>query len=200
MYRCESKQSTKIWELSCFFWLASRKLLFHSSASEKRNAQSIENKAPFDRPIQVLYWYLILIIFLRPLIWFCYLSKEVEKIYVIWINMSNLVETNYGNKQYNQGICSLCAKTSYRQISCSFGAARSDVIMIVTLWNLTGISTALLPRYLSKFRAIGKVYTRSSRLRGFTTSCGKTFYCISTKRKVSGKLKINFLKFWLVYQ
>ena len=48
--------------------------------------------------------------------------------------------------------------------------------MIVSLWNLTGISAALLPRYLLNFRAIGKVQTRISRLRDFTRSCGKTSY------------------------
>ena len=48
--------------------------------------------------------------------------------------------------------------------------------MILSLWNLTGISAALLPRCLLNFRAIGKVQTRISRLRDFTRSCGKTSY------------------------
>ena len=48
--------------------------------------------------------------------------------------------------------------------------------MIVSFWNLTGISAALLPRWLSNFRAIRKVLTRISRLRDFTRSCGKTSY------------------------
>ena len=38
-----------------------------------------------------------------------------------------------------------------------FIATRLDVIMIVSLWNLTGISAALLPRCLSIFRATGTV-------------------------------------------
>ena len=46
--------------------------------------------------------------------------------------------------------------------------------MIVSLWNLTGTSAALLPRCLSNFRAIEKVQSRISRLRDFTRSCGKT--------------------------
>ena len=46
--------------------------------------------------------------------------------------------------------------------------------MIVSLWNLTGISAALLLRSLSNFRAIGKVWTRISRLWDFTRSCCKT--------------------------
>ena len=35
-------------------------------------------------------------------------------------------------------------------------------LMMISLWNLTGISAALLPRSLSNFRAIGKVQTRIS--------------------------------------
>ena len=36
---------------------------------------------------------------------------------------------------------------SYRQISCSIEAERLDDIMIASLWNLTGISAVLLPRF-----------------------------------------------------
>ena len=57
----------------------------------------------------------------------------------------------------HQDLYSLSCKTSYRQISWSLEAMRLGVIMIVSLWNLTGISAALLPRWLSKFRAIGEV-------------------------------------------
>ena len=72
------------------------------------------------------------------------------------------------------GLYSLSDKASYRQISWSLEAARLDVIMIVSLWNLTGILAALLPTCLSNFRAIRKVYTLISCLRDFTRSCGKT--------------------------
>ena len=58
-----------------------------------------------------------------------------------------------------QGLYSLSGKTPYRQISWSLEAARLCVIIIVSLWNLTGISAALLPKCLSNFRVIGKVYT-----------------------------------------
>ena len=77
-----------------------------------------------------------------------------------------------------QGLYSLSGKTSYRQISWSLEAARLGVAMVVSLWNLTGTSAALLPRYLSNFRAIEKVKTRISRLRDFTRSCGKTSYSL----------------------
>ena len=56
-----------------------------------------------------------------------------------------------------QGLYSLSGKTSYRQISWSLEAARSSVILIVLLWNLTGISTTLLLICLWNFRATGKV-------------------------------------------
>ena len=55
------------------------------------------------------------------------------------------------------GLYSLSGKTSYRQISWSLGAARLDVAMVVSLWNLTGTSAAALPRYLPNFGAIGKI-------------------------------------------
>ena len=41
-----------------------------------------------------------------------------------------------------QGLYSLSGKTSYRQISWSLEAARLDVAMVVSLWNLTGTSAA----------------------------------------------------------
>ena len=56
-----------------------------------------------------------------------------------------------------QGLYSLSRKTSYRQTSWSLEAARLDVAMAVSLWNLTGTSAALLPMYLPNFRAIGMV-------------------------------------------
>ena len=82
---------------------------------------------------------------------------------------------------FPQGRYSLSGKTSYRQISWNLEAVRLDVIMILSLWNLTGISAALLPGCLSNFRAIGKVYTRNPRLRDFTRSCGKTSVPIVNK-------------------
>ena len=64
------------------------------------------------------------------------------------------------------------SKTSYRQISLSLKAVILGVITIVSLWNLTGTSGAIL----SNIRAIWKVQIRISisRLRDFTRSCGKT--------------------------
>ena len=63
----------------------------------------------------------------------------------------------FGNSFIYQGLYSLSCKTSYHQISWSLEAARLRVKIIVSLWNLTGISAVLLPRCLSNFKAIGKV-------------------------------------------
>ena len=56
------------------------------------------------------------------------------------------------------GIYSLSGWASYPQISRSLEAAILDVIILASHWNLTGISAALLPRCLSNFGAIGKVW------------------------------------------
>ena len=55
----------------------------------------------------------------------------------------------------NQSLYLLSGKTSYRQISWSLQAANSDVIMIVSLWNLTCVWVVLLPSCLSNLREIG---------------------------------------------
>ena len=75
---------------------------------------------------------------------------NVIKLHVLWV-------TSLLNLVYLQGLYSLSGETSYRQISWSLEAARLTVIRIVSLWNLTGISAALLRRCQSNFRAIGKV-------------------------------------------
>ena len=55
------------------------------------------------------------------------------------------------------GLYSLNGRTFYGKISWSLEAARLDVIIIVSLWKLTGISAALPPMCLSNFKAIWKV-------------------------------------------
>ena len=76
------------------------------------------------------------------------------------INSSSIL-VNYSSghecKLITSTLFTLFTKTSYRHISWSLEATRLHVIMIVSLWNLTGISATLLPRCLSYFRAIGKV-------------------------------------------
>ena len=73
----------------------------------------------------------------------------VIKLHVLWV-------TSLLNLVYLQGLYSLSGETSYRQISWSLEAARLTVIRIVSLWNLTGIAAALLRRWQSNFKAIGK--------------------------------------------
>ena len=86
-----------------------------------------------------------------------------------------------------QGIYSLSGRTSYRNTSWSLQVT----IMVVSLWNSTGISTALLLRWLSNFRVIGKVLTRISRLRDFMRSCGKTSYRLVHRGPVSFIWEVN---------
>ena len=66
-----------------------------------------------------------------------------------------------------QGLYSVSGKTSYRKISWSLEAARLNVMMLLSLWNLTGISVALLARCLPNLRTIGKFKLES---RGFESS------------------------------
>ena len=54
----------------------------------------------------------------------------------------------------SQGLYSLSGKTSYRKISWSLEAARFVFRLFQSLWNLTTISAAMLPRCLSNFRTI----------------------------------------------
>ena len=89
-------------------------------------------------------------------------------------SLAGIIESNH--LLSNHGLCSLTGETSYRQISWSIEAVRSDVIMIASLWDLTGISTEPLPSSLPTVRVFGDVKTRIWRLRIFTRSCGKTSY------------------------
>ena len=64
----------------------------------------------------------------------------------------------FGTGQYHiswkstQGLYSLSGKTAYRQILWSFEATRLDIAMVVSLWNLTGISAAVLSERSEKFK------------------------------------------------
>ena len=51
-----------------------------------------------------------------------------------------------GNRESRclQGLYQISGRTSYRKIKGSLEIARLGVVMIVSLWNLTGISAALL--------------------------------------------------------
>ena len=101
---------------------------------------------------------------------------------VVWINYNISVKINIiSNRNLNlKGflriladlICHLAWKefvcpTCYRKISQSLEATRLTVLMIVSFWNLTGISSALLPRYLKISEQLGESKPES---RGFETS------------------------------
>ena len=94
------------------------------------------------------------------------ISTTLRKIFIISSVLQAFCHQHYllicgghcsTSRMSDLGLYSLSGKTSYCQISWSLEAARLDVAMVVSLWNLTGTSTALLPRYLPNFRAIGKV-------------------------------------------
>ena len=71
-------------------------------------------------------------------------------------------------KNEARGLYSLIGQTSYRKISWGFEVARLDVNMIVSFYNLTDVSTAVLPRRLSNFRTIDQHKTYISWLREWT--------------------------------
>ena len=105
----------------------------------------------------------------------CYTEENTNYRNGWWLN-PHINDQLVGNRFHVLGLYSLSGKTSYRQISLSLEATRLNVIIVVSLWNLTGTSAAALSMCLLNFRAIGKVQTRISRLRDFTRSCSKTSY------------------------
>ena len=87
------------------------------------------------------------------------------------------------------GLYSLSGKTAYGKISWCLEGARWDVKINISLWNMTGMSAALLPMSLPNFVAIGKVETRLSRHRNFTRYCCKT---LSKQRPWSGSARFAY--------
>ena len=63
--------------------------------------------------------------------WWCWWVETPSRPLWCHCNISQMVEY--------LDLYSLCRKTPYHQISWNLEAARLDVIMIVSLWNLTGI-------------------------------------------------------------
>ena len=100
---------------------------------------------------------------------FSFLSLNCLLKYIIKLTTNMTVLLNRGNTgpichavimiwtYFTTGLYSLSWRSSYRKISWSLEAARSDVIMIFSFCNSAGISAALLPRCLSNFRMIAKV-------------------------------------------
>ena len=101
---------------------------------------------------------------------------------------------------YMLGLCSLSGRTPDRQISWSLEAARMGVLMIVLLWNLTGISTVLLSKSQSNFRV-----TRISWPQCFARSCVNTSICLVNRGPgvvtVFGLVSENYTQFetWCFY-
>ena len=74
----------------------------------------------------------------------------------------------------DQSLYSLSGKTSYHKILWWFKARRLDVISIISLWNFTDILEMQLPRCLSNFEVIEKVWIEILRPWDFTRVCIKT--------------------------
>ena len=138
------------------------------------NFRNLENPADMVSPVT----FIVVVESLLKL-YYCRVAFKMSKWFTNWA-------INYGKNEVSRDLSLRCAsdgylslyslsgKASYHQISWNLGAARLDVIMIASLWNLTGILATLLPWGLPNFEAIGKVLTRTLWLREFTRSCGKT--------------------------
>ena len=92
----------------------------------------------------------------------------------------------------DQCLYSLSGRTSYHKISWSLEAARLGFRRFQSFWNLTGTSTALLPRCLSNLREIRSLYHPISRLRDFTRFGGKTSCRLVNRGPVSGTFHLIF--------
>ena len=89
-------------------------------------------------------WYIV--VMKGAFIWHCtggrHISHAERKVHT-WVHPDSDLETD-----------SVSRKASY-YTSQSLEAARSGVKMLVSLWNLTGASAAMLPSRLPNFRAMG---------------------------------------------
>ena len=95
--------------------------------------------------------------------WYPFRPMSYSYIYIICSNIflqnvsGTMSEKCYIFPWHQPGFYSLSRKTYYRQIPWSLEATELDVIMIVSLWKLTGIPSAVLPKCLPNYIAIGKV-------------------------------------------
>ena len=77
--------------------------------------------------------------------------------YAVAVSVRDASAGMVSSQRIHQALNSLSGNTSDPQISWSREAAILDVMMILWLWNLTGISAALLPKCLSNVRENAKV-------------------------------------------
>ena len=90
---------------------------------------------------------------------------------------------------HSVGLYWVRGRTSYGKIPWSLEALKLDVIMFVSLWNLTS-GAAEIP---VKFKSDWKSPTRIIRLRDFTRSCGKTSVCIVNRGPILIRLYHDML-------
>ena len=83
-----------------------------------------------------------------------YVACFVKNLTDVTISFMLSIILHYMRHGYAQDLYSLCGRTSYHKTSWSLESARFKFTLFQSLWNLTGTSTAGLPRCLSNFRAI----------------------------------------------
>ena len=115
--------------------------------------------------------------------------KDIEKHTSLPIPLFHYLRT--------MGLYSLSGKTSYRKMLWSLEAARFVFRLFQSLWNLTTISAAMLPRCLTNFRMIRSLYHPISRLRDFARFGGKTSYCLVNRGPgiIADKLLLLYFQF-----
>ena len=77
------------------------------------------------------------------------MASQITSLSIVYLIVYSRRRSKKTSKLRVTGLC------EGNSLAWSLEAARWDIIMIVSLWNLTGISAALLPKCLSNFRAIG---------------------------------------------
>ena len=80
----------------------------------------------------------------------CIVGYGTGALWDLWDWLSGVIYPPAGARRL--GFSSLSDKTSYHQISWNLKAAKFDVVMILSLWNLTSISAAVFPRCQPKFK------------------------------------------------
>ena len=110
-------------------------------------------------------------------------DKMITKAYLS-IHLSHMA-----NLLIDLGSVSISEKTSYTNISESLEAARFLFRIVRSHWNLTGTSTAVLPKCQSNFKTMRKFGRSISWLRDLTRSYDKTPYRILKRGPAVIKLR-----------
>ena len=119
-------------------------------------------------------------------------------VWYLWSDIRNIHFVSNSNADLLfwtiQGLYSQSGKTSYRQISWSLKAARLDVMIMVSLWNLASRQHCCRIGCQISER-LQKSKPESRDLRDFTGFCGKPFYRFVKRGHVLWK--IYDIRYWL---